>query len=203
VALEDKYGFETVDSVSRQNTKDLTEEAFNRLLDQLHPARSEAGERYEKIRRKLVQFFRWERAEFPEEHADEVLTRVARKLDAGEPIVDVERYIFGVARMISREVAQQRIRHRAAVEEMKRGPGVQVDDEEAALASVLWDCLQNLPPDTRAFILRYYEGDKQVRIRNRRAMSEELGIPLNALRNRALRLRERLEDCVAKRGRPE
>jgi DNA-directed RNA polymerase specialized sigma24 family protein len=189
--------------VSRQKTKDLTEEAFNKLLDQLYPERSEAGERYEKIRRKLVQFFRWERAEFPEEHADEALTRVARKLDAGEPIVDVERYIFGVARMISHEVAQQRLRHKAAVEELKRMPGAQVDAEEAALAPVLWDCLQKLPLATRAFILRYYEGDKQVRIRNRRAMSEEAGIPLNALRNRALRLRERLEDCVAKRGRPE
>jgi DNA-directed RNA polymerase specialized sigma24 family protein len=189
-----------VDSVSRQNSKELTEEALNKLLDQLHPERSQAGERYEKIRRKLLQFFRWERAEFPEEHADEALTRVARKLAGGEPIIDVERYVFGVARMISHEVAQQRLRHKAAVEELKHTPAVEVDTEEAALASVLWDCLLSLPADTRAFILRYYEGDKQVRIRNRRAMSEELGIPLNALRNRALRLRERLEDCVEKRG---
>jgi len=188
-----------VDSVSRQNTKELTEEALNKLLDQLHRERSEAGERYERIRRKLVQFFRWERAEFPEEHADEALNRVARKLGGGEPIVDVERYIFGVARMISHEVDQQRRRHKAAVEEMKRVPAAQVDAGEVALASVLWECLLSLPADTRAFILRYYEGDKQARIRNRRAMSEELAIPLNALRNRALRLRERLEDCVEKR----
>jgi DNA-directed RNA polymerase specialized sigma24 family protein len=188
-----------VDSVSRQNTKELTEEALNKLLDQLHRERSEAGERYERIRRKLVQFFRWERAEFPEENADEALNRVARKLGGGEPIVDVERYIFGVARMISHEVDQQRRRHKAAVEEMKRAPAAPVDAEEVALAAVLWECLLSLPPDTRTFILRYYEGDKQARIRNRRAMSEELAIPLNALRNRALRLRERLEDCVEKR----
>jgi DNA-directed RNA polymerase specialized sigma24 family protein len=192
-----------VESVSRQKTKELTAEAFNKLLDQLHPDRSQAGEQYEKIRRKLVEFFRWERAEFPEEHADEAFTRVARKLDGGEPIIDVERYIFGVARMISHEVAQQRLRHRAAVEEMKHLPVAEADDGEAALASVLWDCLQNLPPDARAFILRYYEGDKHVRIRNRKAMSQELGIELNALRNRALRLRERLEDCVEKRGQPD
>jgi DNA-directed RNA polymerase specialized sigma24 family protein len=188
-----------VDSVSREKAKELTEDALNKLLDHLHPERSEAGERYEGIRRKLVQFFRWERAEFPEEHADEALNRVARKLAAGEPIVDVERYIFGVARMISHEIAQQRVRHKAAVEEMKRAPAAQIDAEEVALAAVLWECLLVLPPDMRTFILRYYEGDKQVRIRNRRAMSEELGIPLNALRNRALRLRERLEDCVQRR----
>jgi DNA-directed RNA polymerase specialized sigma24 family protein len=150
-----------------------------------------------------MQFFRWERAEFPEEHADESLNRVARKLAAGEPIVDVERYIFGVARMITREIAQQRVRHKAAVEEMRRAPAAQVDAETVALASVLWDCLLGLPPDTRGFILRYYEGDKQARIRNRRTMSEELGIPLNALRNRALRLRERLEDCVQSRRPPK
>ena len=187
-----------MDSASRQK-QELTEEALNKLLDQLHPERSEAGERYEKIRRKLMQFFRWERAAFPEEHADEALNRVARKLAAGEPIIDAERYVFGVARMISHEIAQQRVRHKAAVEEMKRAPAAHVDAEEVALASVLWDCLLGLPPDTRTFILRYYEGDKQARIRNRRAMSEDLGIPLNALRNRALRLRERLEDCVQSR----
>ncbi len=184
--------------MSLQNTKELTEEALNKLLDRLHSERSEAGERYERIRRKLLQFFRWERAEFPEEHADETLNRVARKLAGGEQIIDVERYIFGVARMISHEVAQRRLRHKTAVEEMKHIPAPQVDADEVALASVLWDCLRSLPPDTRTFILRYYEGDKQVRIRNRQAMSEELGIPLNALRNRALRLRERLEDCVEK-----
>ena len=188
-----------MDSVSRQK-QELTEEALNKLLDQLHAERSEAGERYEKIRRKLVQFFRWERAEFPEEHADETLNRVARKLTANEPILDVERYIYGVARMIVHEVGQQRRRHKAAIEEMKHAPAAaQVDAEEVALASVLWDCLLTLTPDTRAFILRYYEGDRQARIRNRRAMSDELGIPLNALRNRALRLRERLEECVGKR----
>ena len=188
-----------MDSVSREKSKELTEDALNKLLNQLHPERSEAGERYERIRRRLVQFFRWERAAFPEEHADETLNRVARKLAANEPIIDVERYIFGVARMIAHEIAQQRVRHKAAVEEMKRAPAVHVDAEEVALASVLWDCLVGLPPDTRTFILRYYEGDKQARIRNRRAMSQELGIPLNALRNRALRLRERLEDCVQSR----
>jgi DNA-directed RNA polymerase specialized sigma24 family protein len=187
-----------VDSVSRQK-QELTEEALNKLLDQLHLKRSEAGEKYEKIRRKLIQFFCWERAEFPEEHADEALNRVARKLVAGEPIVDVERYIYGVARMISHEVDHQRRRHKAAIQEMKHAPAAQIDAEEVVLAAVLWDCLLTLPPDTRAFILRYYEGDKQARIRNRQAMSEELGIPLNALRNRALRLRERLEDCVDKR----
>ena len=187
-----------MDSVSRQK-QELTEAALNKLLDQLHPERSEAGEKYEKIRRKLVQFFRWERAEFPEEHADEALNRVARKLAASEPIVDVERYIYGVARMILHEVDQQRRRHKAAIQEMKHAPVAHVDAEGVALASVLWDCLLTMAPDTRAFILRYYEGDKQARIRNRRAMSDELGIPLNALRNRALRLRERLEECVEKR----
>ena len=187
-----------MDSVSRQK-QELTEAALNKLLEQLHPERSEAGERYERIRRKVVQFFRWERAEFPEEHADETLNRVARKLAASEPIVDVERYIYGVARMILHEVDQQRRRHKAAIQEMKHAPVAYVDAEEVALASVLWDCLLSQPQQARTFILRYYEGDKQTRIRNRRAMSEELGIPLNALRNRALRLRERLEECVGKR----
>src|SRR5258708_35883387 len=107
VALGGSADSRQVDSVSRQK-QELTEEALNKLLDQLHPERSEAGEKYEKIRRKLVQFFFWERAEFPEEHADEALNRVARKLAGGEPIVDVERYIYGAARMISPAGGRQR-----------------------------------------------------------------------------------------------
>src|SRR5258708_12333084 len=118
VALGGSADSRQVDSVSRQK-QELSEEGLNKLLDQLHPERSEAGERYEKIRRKLVQFFRWERAEFPEEHADEALNRVARKLAANERIIDVERYIYAVARMILHVVDQHRRRHTATLQVMK------------------------------------------------------------------------------------
>ena len=67
-------------------------------------------------------------------------------------------------------------------------------------AKCLEACFQEmLTPDEREFLLQYYEGDRQVRIQSRQRMAARLGIGLNALRNRALRLREKLETCL--RGR--
>ena len=61
-------------------------------------------------------------------------------------------------------------------------------------------CLTQLLADeeSRDLILRYYEGPSEARIGNRKALSELLGIPLNALRIRSYRLRARLESCVEK-----
>jgi DNA-directed RNA polymerase specialized sigma24 family protein len=73
-------------------------------------------------------------------------------------------------------------------------PQSPTDDEEALRC--LEDCLEQLPPETRAFILDYYAGDGQDRITNRRRLADEMGTGLNALRNRALRLRANLQECV-------
>jgi DNA-directed RNA polymerase specialized sigma24 family protein len=84
----------------------LTPRGFERLLDHLHPDRDIAGRTYEQLRRRLVRFFEGRRCAFPEEHADESLNRVARKLDAGETIQDVTTYVIGIARMVVKEVAR-------------------------------------------------------------------------------------------------
>ena len=189
-----------MESTSRQKLSELSKEAFELLLDRLDSDRAQAGEKYEHLRRKLVQFFRWERTDFPEENADEVLNRVARKLRSGEEIGDLQKYVYGVARMIALEAAQKRRKNQAALAEMAhtRIPDP-ISEEEELLVPALWDCLQSLPPDARELILKYYHGERQVRIRNRKTLAGELGIPLNALRNRALRLREKLQDCVEQR----
>ena len=49
-------------------------------------------------------------------------------------------------------------------------------------------CLAALPESSRELIERYYTGE-------RAALARELGISLNTLRNRALRIREKL-GCV-------
>jgi DNA-directed RNA polymerase specialized sigma24 family protein len=46
-------------------------------------------------------------------------------------------------------------------------------------------------------VLQYYQEEKGAKIEHRRAMAERLGIPLNALRIRAHRIRVALRDCVS------
>lgn len=186
-----------MERTSRPKTAEITQEAFDLLLDRLDADRVHAGEKYERLRRKLIQFFRWERTGFPEEDADEALNRLAKKLARGEAIEDLQSYLYGIARMIALEAAQQRRRSQAALSELTHlQSGDAGDQEEQLLVPILWDYLQELPPESRDLILRYYQGERQSRIRNRQALAGEQGIPLNALRNRALRLRERLQNCV-------
>jgi DNA-directed RNA polymerase specialized sigma24 family protein len=69
------------------------------------------------------------------------------------------------------------------------------DEEQARLVS-LELCLGKLPQPSRILLERYYTGDAAERIRNRQQLAAELGLDLNALRNRALRLRRQLEASV-------
>ncbi len=191
-----------MERTSRPKTAEITQEAFDLLLDRLDADRVHAGEKYERLRRKLIQFFRWERTGFPEEDADEALNRLAKKLARGEAIEDLPSYLYGIARMIALEAVQRRRRNQAALSEfIQLQVGDAGDEQDQLLVPLLWDCLQKLPDESRNLILRYYQGERQSRIRNRQALAEEQGIPLNALRNRALRLRERLQDCVEKHRR--
>ncbi len=61
----------------------------------------------------------------------------------------------------------------------------------------LTHCLGKLPDEGRDLIVRYYQGEKGSKIENRRQLAEDMGIPLQALRSRAVRLREKLETCMS------
>ncbi len=60
-------------------------------------------------------------------------------------------------------------------------------------------CLKKLPAESRALIVEYYSGKGGALIEARRQMALRLGLSTNALRNRALRLRRELEECIAQR----
>jgi DNA-directed RNA polymerase specialized sigma24 family protein len=57
-------------------------------------------------------------------------------------------------------------------------------------------CLDQLSLSDRKLIRTYYTGGTSIKIQNRRRLAESLGVPMNALRIRALRIREKLEGCV-------
>jgi hypothetical protein len=84
----------------RQVRWQLTQEAFDRLLTSFDVDRECAGEQYVKIRNKLISYFECRDCPFPEDHADETMNRVARKLESGEEIRDPASYVYGVARLL-------------------------------------------------------------------------------------------------------
>jgi DNA-directed RNA polymerase specialized sigma24 family protein len=177
----------------REPSTSLSRSALDQLLNQLHSDRNRAAERYVRLREKLSNYFAWERCPFPTAHADDVMDRVARRITEGEPILNIDAYAAGVARLVAREAKKAAIR---AEEQIRLLPTIQTQVEDEEALRCLETCLEELPPETRAFILDYYAGDGSERIANRRKLAEELGTGLNALRNRALRLRANLQECV-------
>lgn len=173
----------------------LSGQEFDALLRALHPDRAAAGEEYEKLRSRLVAFFRWEGCAAAEDWADEVINRVARRVAKGEAIRNLPAFVSGVARLAAREAGRRQARESGNLIEMPAPAGAHAAADEHP-AKCLDQCLNALDGDARDLILRYYDGDAEARIRNRKALAAELGISLNSLRNRALRLRDRLESCV-------
>jgi DNA-directed RNA polymerase specialized sigma24 family protein len=175
----------------------LSAEALARFLACLDPDSDRAGERYESLRLTLMKFFDWRRAHFPEELADETINRVIRKINEGGTIRDVPTYCHGVARMVLLESLKGPESRRADFEKLPPAALVAPDPEKQDERLDCFErCLKELPLESRQLILQYYGDEKREKIDRRLAMAERLGIPLNALRSRAQRIRNRLEKCA-------
>lgn len=174
----------------------LTSEAFNKLLLNLAPDRTLAGERYEVIRCKLIRFFEWRDCPRPDERADETINRVIRRIDQGEKLENPSTYVYGVARMLLLEIYKEREREKNALQEVALTSRSAPDESDDSRASCLERCLEALPTENRELIIQYYQGEGHSKIENRKQLAERWSLPLNALRIRALRLREKLEVCI-------
>jgi DNA-directed RNA polymerase specialized sigma24 family protein len=175
----------------------LSAEALAGFLVCLDPDSDRAGEKYESLRLTLMKFFDWRGAQFPEECADETINRVIRKLDEGETIRDIPTYCHGVARLVLLEKLKGPESKRADFEELPPAALVAPEPEgEDERRECFEGCLKELPVESRQLILQYYSDEKREKIDRRSALAQRLGIPLNALRSRAQRIRNRLEECV-------
>jgi RNA polymerase sigma factor (sigma-70 family) len=176
----------------------LTQESFDGLLASLGPDRDTAAHRYLEVRRNLVRLFEWRGCATPDEYADETLNRCARKIGEGEEIRDLATYAVGVARMLLLEMARERAREPLPLEKAPQPYTLPEDpgENQEQRVECLRQCLATLAPEDRDFILQYYRGDKGDKINNRKELTIRLGIPPSTLRMRALRLREKLQNCA-------
>jgi DNA-directed RNA polymerase specialized sigma24 family protein len=176
----------------------LSERALERFLAALDRDRDAAAEHYERIRSRLLRFFEWRGCEFPDEHADETITRVIRKIDEGAAIEDPDSYCYGVARLVRLEALKERERARDALAQMQPLAVCieEVQQEVERRVGCLHACMKRLPSDQQSLIAEYYRHDSGARIEARKRLAASLGIGLNALRIRAHRLSDRLGSCI-------
>jgi RNA polymerase sigma factor (sigma-70 family) len=169
----------------------LNAEDFGRLLAWLDADRERAGELYEKIRRRLVTILAARGCPVPEELADETFDRVARRVKdiADSYEGDKITYFFGVANNVHHEY----LKRPAPPADLPRH---EPDDEKEQIHDCLEKCLLEQPEEARQLITQYYAADKQAKIDLRKQLAETMGVSINTLRLRALRIREKLQECI-------
>lgn len=174
----------------------LTETAFNKLLAALAEDRETAGEKYLQLKKNLIRFFETRGIYHADDAADEVFNRLARKLET-EQLENVNIYALGIARMLTLELRKSpEQKFSNELPEIGVLPfDVECEERDEKL-KCLDKCLNELSAENREIIVGYYKGEKRGKIENRTLLAETLGIPNNALRNRAVRLRDKLENCI-------
>ena len=195
---------------SAGGARELTADAFNLLLGALDADRERAGEQYERVRDRLVSLFRWRGCAAPEELADRTFDRVARRLAEGATLWVADPYVYfhGVALNVLREHWRDPGRDARQLD-----PQIDIDatadpetDRQRVAESRTADrrvdclgrCLRELSPDNRRLIETYHASMGGAQIAERKRAAYELGIPLNALRIRAFRIRVSLQSCVSR-----
>lgn len=179
---------------------ELTAQSFDKLLISIDSDRAAASEKYLQIRRNLVRFFEGRGFFDAETYADEVFNRVAKKIDLGESFENIGSYVYGVARFLVLELRKKSIKEADYLTRQPTStpPGNFEADESGAKLNCLNRCLRELSRENQQFIVAYYQGEKRDKIENRRRLAQNLDIPQNALRSRAVRLRGKLESCITK-----
>ena len=104
-------------------------------------------------------------------------------------------YCRGIARMLLLEAQRERERLALAVNQALILQAAS-DSPEGLPLDALLKGLDLLNDQSRRLVLESYQGEKQGMIDHRKVIADALGIPLNALRLRVNRLRNRLQDCV-------
>ncbi len=190
----------------------LTQDAFDRLLSVLGTDRDEAGRNYERVREKLTNLFRWRGCTEPENYVDETIDRVARKVCEGAEVQARDPYLYfhGVALNVLREHWKKVARHGVqSLDELSVSDSPAIDplvekevhddrqDQELRL-ECLDDCVGSLPRPQLEIVTEYHRESSGTKIAQRNELAKRLGIPLNALRIRAFRIRGELEQCVGR-----
>ena len=189
----------------------LTAEALEKLLLLLDSDRERAGKEYKIIHKKLITFFASNRCHSPEEYADITINRVARRLDEGIEIYEgkTQSYFLAVANKVLYEYWSEVAKRLESMSDLlteKQGSENPFEVGECESKRIrddqqtdcLEQCMEKISPQKRDIIVRYYEGETSIKIRNRKILADELRISIGSLRIRALRIRKKLEKCIVK-----
>jgi len=152
------------------------------------------------IRRRLIRFFAAERCPDAQNCADETIFRVIRAISKGATIdVNPATYTYAVARIVEKECRRKRTKLKESqISGTTPEPPLPDDSAQDLVYLCLERCLRELSPFERALIVKYHEGSQPGDdMRNRKALAERLGMSIKKLRKEAIKIRQKLERCIA------
>ncbi len=184
-----------------------TPDSLRRLLHWLDGGVDSQGQKYEEMRQRLVTFFDRKNCPYPDELADETLTRVMKWLDQNRKELDAEpaKICYNTARFVWHEYLR-RPEHDELdalpvalqpVEDPRVTAGLtEAQEVQERRLECLENCFAKLAAEERELIVRYYYGEQRAKRENRKALAAERGMTANALMIKASRVRDKLRNCM-------
>jgi len=180
---------------------ELTAEGLEKLLQRLDENPSQAAEKYEELRRRLIKFYVWRGCADAnaDELADETINRVAAKLADSIEIESLYAFSCEISRYVWLEFSRNRKEDAYGDKMPEKTVQPEIAKEPDERLKCLEKCLAEITTDKkeRELLIGYYqhsEGEKQKSAR--KTLSEKFGLKMNALKVRVCRLRFKLEKCI-------
>jgi len=174
----------------------LSQDDFDLLLKWFGPDRDASAKKYLEAHERLTRLFRFNGCNRPEDLADEVMDRIAKK----PPALDNPNVHIAVLLGYARNVLREHWRERTLVGEerdINEKPSVAGETAIKEISGRCLDgCLERLGEADRRFVLEYHKYEPGGKITHRKAMAEKRQTTLNALRLKASRLKSLVATCV-------
>jgi len=173
-------------------------ENFELLLSWLASDRDKAGEKYEQIRRNLLDYFRRREVSDPLSLTDEVMIRVARKVNqvATGFVGDPSAYFLAVARRVLAEWWRRPVETEIP-EDIHVFHDSETGERRELMLQSLEQCWARLPPREQRILYRYCIETPPLKIaKSRELLAREINVSLNSLRVMTHRLKRKLKCCI-------
>jgi len=179
--------------------REPTHEEFDKLLAWLDPDCDVAAAKYETVRNGLIRFFLFRECREPERLTDEVINRVAVRIDkVVEKYSEPAKCFHGFAGKVYHEYLQDHLRQVDLDTAVLPDPPD--DDEERQRLELEDDCLKRcmgkLTTADDDLFRRYFQELTPAKIKIRKKLAAELRLTGNALAIRVGRIRKRLLGCM-------
>jgi DNA-directed RNA polymerase specialized sigma24 family protein len=180
------------------STDQTPPENFELLLSWLAPDRDEAGEKYEQIRRNLLDYFRRRDVPDPLKLTDEVIVRVTRKVNKISDgfVGDPSAFFLAVARRVLAEWWRRPVETDLSAD-IPVFPESETGKRKELMLQSLEQCWARLSSAEQSILYRYCVEAPPLKLaQSRELLAKEVNMTMNALRVMAHRLKRKLKRCI-------